>query len=674
MDYARNAAALRNTTIVNDSQGDTPAIQTPGVWRVRLAVVLALVAMLHIPSLFNPFVTDDFVYLATGRDLTWSGISEVLTSGTLDQDASGVWWTPNGVLPFYRPLAILTFAIEYRLWGLQPFGYHLTNLLLHLLCTFLVWRLARRLFAEPTDPGGHSPPYKAASDVPTRFNLRARATGRLDAGPGAGASGSDGGWMALAAAAIFAIHPAHTEAVLWISCRFDLLVCACVLGSVLAYLRWRDGGRFAFRWAVLAIACFILGLGCKETALVLPAVLLVAEWLGWVAGPNAVRSLTRPQRARPSPARLPSPASLLVFGAVMAGLAVAYMGLRFALFGGLGTLPPPYGVDLSSPSVLGVILRTAAMYVLDFVLFIHVDGIYLDKYWAAHLWQLLTLVLVAGVVIVWGWRLAGRSRAFRVGVAWSMLFAAPALLAMPGERNIYLALVGVALAAGSVLAALTRRVHAGGSSARRLRGAVTAVAALCVVIVTVEHGVMWRVSRISQRVFDDLLVAFPDPPPDARIYVVNQCPLNSGGFTTAVKLFYNREDVVACALALAPQLEGTSTDTVYRTGPSSIKVVRRNGVFFQSFIEKFLLFSEPESSLAESARRVDLELLTTPDSGTPLNEFEFRLPYPLDDDRLRLFTWDNRHVRTISDLIWRAEWPRLIPCRPETLPASVVRR
>ena len=75
--------------------------------------------------------------------------------------------------------------------------------------------------------------------------------------------------------------------------------------------------------------------------------------------------------------------------------------------------------------------------------------------------------------------------------------------------------------------------------------------------------------------------------------MVNQCPLNAVGFTQGVKLRYGRDDVVACALAVAPQLEGFSTDRVYRTGRRSLKIVRQNGVFFDSFIERFLMFSEP---------------------------------------------------------------------------------
>ena len=131
--------------------------------------------------------------------------------------------------------------------------------------------------------------------------------------------------------------------------------------------------------------------------------------------------------------------------------------------------------------------------------------------------------------------------------------------------------------------------------------------------------------------------------------------------------------MIACALAVAPQLTGVSTDTVYRTGPASLRIVRTNGVFFQSFIEKFLLFDQPPAVLPESAARMGLQLDNVPDSFDNVTELEITLPRDLDADNVFLFTWDNSHVSTLTDLIWPAKWPKLVPCPLVELPDALAR-
>ena len=212
---------------------DTSVMAATAVDRLRMTWLLVVVAAFHVPTLLNPFFIDDYVYLETVQHLDWDKVVDIFTTSTMGEEASGVWWTPAGVLPFYRPLGEMTFAADYVIWGLRPFGYHLTNLLLHLLCTFLAWRLGGRLFDSPV----------ARLALPT----------------------------------IFAFHPVHHEALAWISGRFDLLVCACALACVLSYLNWQKDRPGRRLWGAFSILWFLAGLGCKETALVLPAVLVGLE-------------------------------------------------------------------------------------------------------------------------------------------------------------------------------------------------------------------------------------------------------------------------------------------------------------------------------------------------------------------------------------------------------------
>ena len=137
----------------------------------------------------------------------------------------------------YQPLSWVSYAVDYQLWGLEPFGYHLTNLVLHAANAVVFWLVAMEL-------------------------LRA-----ADAPPGGGSNGS----VPLAAAVgalFFAIHPLRVESVAWASERRDVLSGLFFLLTILFYVRKR---------LVLATLCFALSLLSKAWAITLPAVLLVLD-------------------------------------------------------------------------------------------------------------------------------------------------------------------------------------------------------------------------------------------------------------------------------------------------------------------------------------------------------------------------------------------------------------
>jgi hypothetical protein len=561
--------------------------------------LLIAVVILQLPSLFNPFIIDDYVYLETVHELDWAKVKDIFTTSTMGAEASGVWWTPIGALPFYRPLGEMTFAADYFLWGMNPFGYHVTNLLLHLACIFLVWKLARRLLERPE-------------------------------------------W-ALASAVIFALHPVHSEALVWISGRFDLLVCGVVLASVLCYLRWQRSDGGGTRWLLLSLGGFVVGLGCKETAVILPAVLVGVEVLC-------------KQGARPRARMVRLGVVTSTFGVI----ALAYLALRFALFGGLGTLPPPYGVDLSAPLAAGgAIMWNLAQYLLDFAIFIQVDAIYTADFLANHIVITSFLLVVSTVIFLIGTVFAWRSLAFRVGVVWLAFFTAPSLLVMPGERNVYLASAGFSLIVAAAYARMRRRFDT--TPARNVLAKRFTTTAVCLLafITVAEQGVMWGVAASSEKVLRDLEALMPDPKPGTRVFVVNQCPLHAVGFDQAIRLRYDRPDLAGFALTLSPTFVVSSTDVIVPTGKCSLRVERRGGVIFDSFVEKFTLFSQPITGLPEAAQRVGLKLLDLPASYDQLTAIQFQMPYPLDDPRLRIFLWNNQRIRGTLDLLRLMDWAQL---------------
>ena len=157
------------------------------------------------------------------------------------------WMLTTGLLGHWMPLTWLSLAVDWTIWGLYPFGYHLTSLGLHAVCAVLVYALARRLFA-----------------------LTARGLPPLLHAVGA-----------VVAALLFAIHPLRVESVAWITERRDVLAGVFFLGAVLAYLaRWDADGtpRPQPRLRYLAVLALVAAaLLSKAMSVSLPVVLLILD-------------------------------------------------------------------------------------------------------------------------------------------------------------------------------------------------------------------------------------------------------------------------------------------------------------------------------------------------------------------------------------------------------------
>lgn len=144
----------------------------------------------------------------------------------------------------YQPLVWLTFAADYLIWGLNPLGYHLTNVLLHAANAALVYALASWFIRRSAVPGGMSP----------------RVLGGL-------------------AALLFAVHPLRAESVAWVTERKDVLSGFFCLWAVYAYLRRHgDGGASAKRWQPVCWGAFVMALLSKSMVMTLPAVFIIFDF------------------------------------------------------------------------------------------------------------------------------------------------------------------------------------------------------------------------------------------------------------------------------------------------------------------------------------------------------------------------------------------------------------
>jgi len=191
------------------------------------AVLLVLiVAIAYIPALDAGFVWDDDSYILNNPHLRSV------------EGLRAIWLEPGATTQYY-PLVHTMFWVEYHLWGLQPFGYHLVNILLHGAGAATLFLLLRRL-------------------------------------------GVPGAWFA---AGLFALHPVHVESVAWVTERKNVLSGLFYFLSLSAFFRFAPPGGTETgrrRFYLLALLLFLFALLSKTVTATLPAAVLLLVW--WKGG------------------------------------------------------------------------------------------------------------------------------------------------------------------------------------------------------------------------------------------------------------------------------------------------------------------------------------------------------------------------------------------------------
>ncbi|HTW96034.1 MAG TPA: hypothetical protein VMD74_00025, partial [Candidatus Methylomirabilis sp.] len=160
---------------------------------------------------------------------------------------------------YWRPLLLISFAVDYKVWGLSPFGFHLTNTLLHVFAAWLVFILLYQLI-ELLRLNKNTPHL-----APPEADKAARDT-LLNKGDYL---------LAFLPALFFLIHPLQTEAVTYVAGRGEPLSAVLSLLSLIFYLVFRtDGRKKFFFWALIFFAGGIL---VKEQTVYLPLIVLLIE-------------------------------------------------------------------------------------------------------------------------------------------------------------------------------------------------------------------------------------------------------------------------------------------------------------------------------------------------------------------------------------------------------------
>jgi len=195
--------------------------------------------------------------------IVWIAFGQALRHGFIDYDdhryvdqnpivtngltLGGIQWAFTHVhATNWHPLTTISHMLDCQLYGLQPWGHHLTSILLQAAAAVLLFLALRKLTGDP--------------------------------------------WPSLFVAAIFDVHPLHVESVAWVSERKDVLSGVFFMLVLWAYARYaRSNGRSLFRYLIVVVL-FAFGLMCKPTLVTLPFVLLLLDY--WPLG-----------RVRPSSSR-----------------------------------------------------------------------------------------------------------------------------------------------------------------------------------------------------------------------------------------------------------------------------------------------------------------------------------------------------------------------------------
>jgi tetratricopeptide (TPR) repeat protein len=206
--------------------------------RQQAFALAALTLAVFWPSLSAQFVYDARLQIVTGDFIhdPWNWLP-VLSFGVLGMD----------VLDFNRPVHLASLMLDAAIWGREPFGYHLTSVLLHVVNVVMMWAVGQAFSLSTQGDGSRR---RQAEDLSYFF-----------------------------AVLLFAVHPVVTEAVCEPTFREDLLATMFSLGALLLAMR-HDAARGSDRWRAIAIAaCCLLAVGSKESGYAAPLLVAIYWWL-----------------------------------------------------------------------------------------------------------------------------------------------------------------------------------------------------------------------------------------------------------------------------------------------------------------------------------------------------------------------------------------------------------
>jgi Flp pilus assembly protein TadD len=336
------------------------------------AALVAAIAIAYEPVRHNGFVSyDDYAYITENPNVT----------GGITRD-SVIWAFTKTYASNWHPLTWLSHMADCEIYGLNPAGHHITNVLIHIANSLLLFWVLRKM--------------------------------------------TDATWRSAFVAAAFALHPLHVESVAWVAERKDVLSGLFWMLTMAAYVRYAE--RPNIQRYLLVLLAFVMGLMSKPMVVTLPFVLLLLDY--W---PLERLNWGRPPAGKTVPLGrlLVEKVPLLLLSAILSVITFVVQQGGGAVIA-LGKIPLDYRIanmfvsyiryigKTIWPSGLAVLYphphinpsgATAVVYALLFVLItvISIDIFRRRKYIAVGwLWYVGTLVPVAGLVQVGSQGMADR--------------------------------------------------------------------------------------------------------------------------------------------------------------------------------------------------------------------------------------------------------------------------
>jgi hypothetical protein len=199
---------------------------------IAFLLITVSAALVSLPNLSSEFILDDNILIKNNAFIRQlENVTDYISQEDGIPDRGN--WDENFHTRYYRPLINFTYHVDYRLWGLNPVGFHFTNWILHLLTSLLLCHI---LF---------------------------KFTGNA--------------WVSLLTVLLFTLHPVQTEAVSWVSARNNILTTLFSLASFYFYTM-ESGRRSIFR-IPLALFFFLLAISAKEFGVMVLPILFVYDYI-----------------------------------------------------------------------------------------------------------------------------------------------------------------------------------------------------------------------------------------------------------------------------------------------------------------------------------------------------------------------------------------------------------